>query len=121
MPTVQSTLKYETPDFVAALNTHAEGILNQGKHIDTLVAALPSYHHLKKVIMELRKSPDFTNRFEIKFVITKVKSANFYRNKNYNMYQFLIENCMKGIASAIVFEKSAAMMQDDLKLMYSIL
>ena len=121
MPTVQSSTTYSTPEFVTELNKFAENILGGGKHIDTIVAAMPSYHHLKKAIMELRKNQDFTKRFEIKFVITKVKATNFFRNKNYNMYQFLIENCMKGIASAVIFEKSAALLQEDLDLMYQIL
>ena len=47
---------------------------------------MPSYHHLKKAIMELRKSEDFNKRFEIKFVITKVRAINFYRNNNKNLY-----------------------------------
>jgi hypothetical protein len=110
MPTIQNSMKYETPDFVAELNKFADGLVADGKHIDTVVAAMPSYHHLKKAIMELRKAEDFTSKFEIKFVITKVKATNFYRNSNYNIYQFLIENCMKGIASAVVFEKSAAVL-----------
>ena len=70
-----------------------------------MVAAMPSYHHLKKAIMELRKSEDFTRRFEIKFVVTKVRAGNFYVTPNGNPFQFLIENCMKGIAHAVVFEK----------------
>lgn len=82
-----------------------QGILDQNKPIDVVVAAMPSYHHLKKAIMELRKSDAFTRRFEIKFVVSKVKAANFYMTPNYNPFQFLIENCMKGIAHAIVFEK----------------
>ena len=55
--------------------------------------------------MELRKSEAFTRHFEIKFVITKVRAANFYMTPNCNVFQFLIENCMKGIAHAVVFEK----------------
>ena len=56
MPTVQSSTSYSTPEFVGELNKFAENILGGGKHIDTIVAAMPSYHHLKKAIMELRKS-----------------------------------------------------------------
>ena len=70
-----------------------------------MVAAMPSYHHLKKSIMELRKSESFIRRFEIKFVITKAKAANFYMTPHNNICQFLIENCMKGIAHAVIFEK----------------
>ena len=55
--------------------------------------------------MEIRKSETFTRRFEIKFVITKVRAANFFMTPNCNPFQFLIENCMKGIAHAVVFEK----------------
>jgi len=66
---------------------------------------MPSYHHLKKSIMELRKSEIFTRRFEIKFVITKVRAGNFYMTPNCNTFQYLIENCMKGIAHAVVLEK----------------
>ena len=86
MPTVQSSINYSTPEFISELNKFAENILGSGKHIDTVVAVMPSYHHLKKAIMELRKNEDFTKRFEIKFVITKVKATNFYRNQNLNMY-----------------------------------
>ena len=70
-----------------------------------VVAAMPSYHHLKKAIMELRKSENFIRQFEIKFVITKVDAGNFFMTPNCNMYQFLIENCMKGIAHAVIFQK----------------
>ena len=55
--------------------------------------------------MELRKSENFVRRFEIKFVITRVRAHNFYMNEHCNVFQFLIENCMKGIAHAVVFEK----------------
>ena len=105
MPSLQKSLKYETGDFVDELNTFVSGFQGQGKHIDVVVAAMPSYHHLKKSIMELRKSETFTNRFEIKFVISKVKAANFYMTPNCNIFQFLIENCMKGIAYAVIIEK----------------
>jgi len=66
---------------------------------------MPSYHHLKKAIMELRKSDTFIRRFEIKFVITKVRAANFYMTPHRNICQFLVENCMKGIAHSVIFEK----------------
>ena len=70
-----------------------------------VVAAMPSYHHLKKAIMELRKSDVFIRRFEIKYVVTRVRAHNFYMTPHCNMFQFLVENCMKGIAHAVVFEK----------------
>ena len=58
---------------------------------------LSSYNHLKKVIFELKKSQEYSDLFEIKYIITKVHARNFYMNKNRNTYQFLIENCMKGV------------------------
>jgi len=68
---------------------------------------IPGYHHLKKVIFELKKSAEFSDHFDIKFIITKVHARNFYIHKNRNLYSYLIENCMKGVAHAVVFEKSS--------------
>lgn len=62
-----------------------------------IVSTLPSYNHLKKIIFELKKSAEFSEHFDIRFIITKVHARNFYMNKNRNIYQFLIENCMKGV------------------------
>ena len=70
-----------------------------------IVAVLPSYNHLKKIIFELKKSEDFNKAFDIRHIITKVHARNFYMNKNRNIYQFLIENCMKGVAHAVIFER----------------
>jgi len=54
---------------------------------DVVVAVLPSYHHLKKAIFELRKTTPFVGKqFDIKFVITKVSARNFYMNRNRNQY-----------------------------------
>ena len=86
MPSVQSSTSYSTPEFVKELNKFTDGLVAQSKHIDTITAVMPSYHHLKKAIMELRKAEDFNKRFEIKFVITKVRAINFYRNNNKNLY-----------------------------------
>ena len=105
MPSVQKSVKYDTIEFVEELNTFAQKLIQDNKHVDVIVAAMPSYHHLKKAIMELRKSEVFTRRFEIKFVVTKVRAHNFYMTEHSNMFQYLIENCMKGIAHAVVFEK----------------
>ena len=118
MPTVQSSTSYSTPDFIKELNKFVDGIEGQSKHIDAVAAVMPSYHHLKKAIMELRKAEDFNKRFEIKFVITKVRATNFYRNSNNNIYQFLIENCMKGIASAVLFEKSVLIDEEQVDVMH---
>jgi len=71
-----------------------------------MVAAIPSYHHLKKAIFELRKNEEFTSKFDIKFVVTKVSANNFFSNDNRNLYNFLVENCIKGVCNAIVFETS---------------
>ena len=70
-----------------------------------VVAVLPSYNHLKKIIFELKKSPEFNQAFDIVNILTKVHARNFYMNKNRNTYQFLIENCMKGVSHAVLFEK----------------
>ena len=105
MPSVQQSCRYDTAEFVNQLNVYRQSLIDDNKQVDVVVAAMPSYHHLKKAIMELRKSEAFTRRFEIKFVITKVRAANFYMTPNCNVFQFLIENCMKGIAHAVVFEK----------------
>ena len=102
MPSIEKSMRYDTNEFVTELNNFCSGI---GTHIDVVVAAMPSYHHLKKSIMELRKSETFTRKFEIKFVITKVRAGNFFMTPNCNTFQFLIENCMKGIAHGVVFEK----------------
>ncbi len=61
------------------------------------MAVLPEYNHLKKIIFELKKSSEFSSAFDIKHIITKVHARNFYMNKNRNTFQFLIENCMKGV------------------------
>jgi hypothetical protein len=74
MPTVQQSVKYSTQEFVKALRAEVS------PDIDVLVAAIPSYHHLKKVIFELRKSEEFT--FDLKFVVTKVSCTNFFSNDN---------------------------------------
>jgi len=66
MPTVQQSTKYNTAEFVKALKKDSP------TDIDVMVAAMPSYHHLKKAIFELRKSEEFTSQFDIKFVVTKV-------------------------------------------------
>ncbi len=58
---------------------------------------MPSYNHLKKAIFELKKSEEFNEQFDIKHIVTKVHARNFYMNKNRNTFQFLIENCMKGV------------------------
>lgn len=105
MPSLQKSLSYDTNVFVDEINSFVDGLQGQDKPIDVIVAAIPSYHHLKKAIMEIRRAEAFNRRYEIKFVISKVRAANFYMTPNKNTYQFLIENCMKGIAHAIVFER----------------
>jgi len=51
-----------------------------------VVAVLPSYNHLKKIIFELKKSAEFSEVFDIKHIITKVHARNFYMNKNRNTF-----------------------------------
>lgn len=58
----------------------------QNDNSKTIVAALPSYNHLKKIIFELKKSQEFSEIFEIRFIITKVHARNFYMNKNRNTF-----------------------------------
>ena len=70
-----------------------------------MIGVLSGYNHLKKVIFELKKSSEFNSAYDIKHIITKVHARNFYMNKNRNTYQFLIENCMKGVTHAVIFEK----------------
>jgi hypothetical protein len=98
MPTVQQSTKYSTTEFVKAL------LKDSPKDVDVIVAALPSYHHLKKAIFELRKADEFTAQFDIKFVVTKVSAQNFFMNSNRQPYNFLIENCIKGVCNAVIFE-----------------
>lgn len=69
-----------------------------------VIATLPSYNHLKKCIFDLKKSEEFSRVFDIKYVITKVNGRSFYMNKNRNYFQFLIENCIKGVSNAVIFE-----------------
>ena len=75
------------------------------KNAKVIVATLPSYNHLKKAIFDLKKSEAFGALFNINFVVTKVAAKNFYMNKNRNCYQYLIENCLKGVSNAVIFEK----------------
>jgi len=89
--------------------------------LDVIVAAIPAYHHLKKVIFELRKSEEFSENFDIKFVITKVLATNFFATKNRNHYNFLIENCIKGVSHAVIFETSSQVKLSELGLMQRIL
>lgn len=101
MQTVQSSVRYTTEAFVQELNQFLAG----QEDLDCVVATLPSYHHLKKAIFELRKNEHFTARCDIRFVLTKVLSSNFFMNESRNCYQFLIENCMKGVSQAVLFER----------------
>jgi Tfp pilus assembly pilus retraction ATPase PilT len=94
MPTIQASVSYKTDVFVAALDQ----AVSEDPEIDVVIATLPSYHHLKKAIFELRKHEGFTAKFDIKCVLTKVAANNFFINENRNLYQFLIENCMKGVS-----------------------
>lgn len=87
------------------------------EHAKVIVATLPSYNHLKKAIFELKKSELFGKWFDIKFVVTKVSARNFYMNKNRNCFQYLIENCMKGVSNAVIFERQA-MPQSEIDIMH---
>lgn len=82
-----------------------------------MIAVLPAYNHLKKVIFELKKSSEFNEAFDIRHILTKVHARNFYMTKNRNTYQFLIENCMKGVTHAVVFERPTNVSQPEAQLM----
>ena len=115
MPTVQQSLRYQTSEFTKAL------IDDANQDVDVIVAAIPAYHHLKKAIFELRKNEEFIQMFDIKFVITKVSAVNFFANRNRNHYNFLIENCIKGVSHAVVFETSNTVDLSEIGLMQRIL
>ena len=108
MPTVSGSVRYSTNAFVDALIKAAD----EEQQTDVMVATIPAYHHLKKVIFELRKHELYVNKFEIKFVLTKVNANNFFCGTHRNIYQFLIENCMKGVSQAILVERGAADQND---------
>lgn len=84
MPTVQSSIKYTTESFVQALLHFLSEF--KPEEVDCVVACIPSYHHLKKAIFELRKNEQFTAKCDIKFVMTKVLSNNFFMNESRNTY-----------------------------------
>jgi hypothetical protein len=54
-------------------------------------------------------------------VITKVSAINFFANKNRNHYNFLIENCIKGVSHAVIFETSNTIDLNEIRLMQRIL
>ena len=104
MPTVQESLKYSTESFIKAMINFKQTD-EKAKRAQVIVATIPGYNHLKKIIFELKKSEEFGNIFDIKYVITKVGAKNFYTSKNRNHFQYLVENCMKGVSNAIVIER----------------
>lgn len=106
MPVAEST-KFTSEAFLSGLFNHCEKNPTR-----TVVAVIPSYHHLKKAIFEFKKDTRFNEQFNLEFVITKVSAKNFYKHKNRNTYQFLLENCLKGICDAIIFEKGNQSQED---------
>lgn len=101
MPNVIDCTKFSTPKYIQSMLA-----FKQNNSSKLIISVLPSYNHLKKIIFELKKSAEFSEQFEIRYIITKVHARNFYMNKNRNVFQFLVENCMKGVTQAVVFEKS---------------
>jgi len=69
----------------------------------------------------LRKTDEFTQMFDIKYVVTKVSANNFWQNENRQPYNFLIENCIKGVCNAIVFETSQMLDTNERVLMQKVL
>ncbi len=82
MDKLENLTKFNTYKFI--LNLMHYRVTN--KDLSCIVATLPSYNHLKKVIFELKKSQEFSDVFDIKFIITKVHARNFYMNKNRNTF-----------------------------------
>jgi len=119
MPTVQDNLKYNTEKFIKEMCLFKQ-LDSNGRQAKVITATLPSYNHLKKAIFELKKSEEFSKYFDIKHVITKVNARNFYMNKNRNCFQYLIENCMKGVSNAVILERNN-MSQGEIDLMYKTL
>ena len=115
MPSVQASCKYSTQEFITSMKAEV------ASNADVVVAVIPSYHHLKKAIFELRKSEEFSAQFDIKFVITKVNAKNFYQNRNRNLYSYLIENCLKGVCHAVVFEHTTSLPQSEIDIMTKML
>lgn len=97
---VSESIQFLSEDFLNGLFNYIEKNTSP-----TVVAVIPSYHHLKKAIFEFKKNPKFNEIFDLQHVITRVSAKNFYRHKNRNTYQFLLENCLKGICDAVIFEK----------------
>ena len=104
MATVQENVKFNSETFIKAM-INFKNTDEDAKNAKVIVATLPSYNHLKKAIFDLKKSETFGALFNVSFVCTKVAAKNFYMNKNRNCYQYLVENCMKGVSNAVIFEK----------------
>lgn len=100
MPVGLST-RFSCEDFLKGLFSHLAS-----HPTSTVVAVIPSYHHLKKAIFEFKKVAQFNDTFDLQYVITRVSAKNFYRHKNRNTYQFLLENCLKGICDVVLFDKA---------------
>ncbi len=84
---VSETVRFSTSKFIQQLLSFKETAPRKNPSLPlVLVAVLPSYNHLKKVIFELKKSPEFNGACDIKHIITKVHARNFYMNKNRNTY-----------------------------------
>jgi hypothetical protein len=111
MPTVQCSTRFNVSEFIQEIKKEVND------SIDVLVAVIPSYHHLKKAIFELRKDNSFTSNFDIKFVVTKVNALNFFSSPNRTLYNYLIENCIKGVCNAVIFETSQSVPREELQLM----
>lgn len=89
---VKDSIQFIAEDFLNGLFSYVENSSSP-----TVVAVIPSYHHLKKVIFEFKKNTKFNEIFDLEHVITRVSAKNFYMHKNRNTYQFTLENCLKGI------------------------
>ena len=54
----------------------------------------------------MNKEAAFKETFDLQYVITKVSAKNFFVNKNSNIYQFLLENCLKGVCDCVVLDRA---------------
>lgn len=82
MPTVQESIRFVTPKYIQSMINFKTTVPSN----KIILSVLPSYNHLKKIIFELKKSQEYSELFEIKYIITKVHARNFYMSKNRNTF-----------------------------------
>lgn len=83
MENLKDQLSYQTQTFIPALTNFVKSKENAPKCV---VAVLPGYNHLKKIIFELRSATNFNEMFDLKYILTKVHARNFFMNENKNTF-----------------------------------